>query len=374
LVLAAIAATPLVAHADKTWKAAVTSGGWTVPSNWNEGAIPLNTDNVFIVHADATSRSISYVGSYSSNLRLDVDNSGSGTNTLAISAGFSLTLGTENIGLNGRGVFNQSAGTHTVTDTMVLGSNPSAVGSYNLSANGNLVFSGTSGSSKILRIGWNGTGLFTQSGGDHEHGPHHFNADWRFSRVRRFVQHERGRSERAQHARWEYGRGDVFTVGRNLVIYRSWISCGQCWRQRRCILDQRRRIVGGDRRDGRGQYARRGSRRDTFRLQWDSFGEWSAAGVERGRSSPGGNAGGPERWVAERWIALHQRQPIAPSTGTGGTLAVTNSPLWFQGDGPTGDLDHAQQRQGALGDPGGVGRGRRIRDVRTNRGYAHVER
>ncbi|MGP8050774.1 MAG: autotransporter domain-containing protein [Desulfobaccales bacterium] len=82
----------------------------------------------------------------------------SGTYNLS---GGSLSADFEAIGVNGTGAFIQTGGTHTVSDILILGDSPGASGTYNLSGTGSLSVTGAGGET----IGNSGTGTFTQTGG-----------------------------------------------------------------------------------------------------------------------------------------------------------------------------------------------------------------
>jgi fibronectin-binding autotransporter adhesin len=73
----------------------------------------------------------------------------------------------EDIGYNGVGVFNQSGGTNTVTSngSLTLGSNRGSTGTYNLSGSGQLTVGTGSSPSANEYIGYLGNGEFNQSGG-----------------------------------------------------------------------------------------------------------------------------------------------------------------------------------------------------------------
>jgi len=98
------------------------------------------------------------------NLTLGENSSGSGVYTLS---GGSLLAEKTTIGKSGSGIFNQSGGDHyalkfdgaTITGGLTLGEDFASEGTYNLSG-GNL-------DSYITFVGYNGTGVFNQTGGVH---------------------------------------------------------------------------------------------------------------------------------------------------------------------------------------------------------------
>jgi len=72
----------------------------------------------------------------------------------------SLSVGDhEHIGLAGKGTFTQGAGTHTIGGDLVLGNDKTGEGTFNLSG-------GTVSVASSVYVGWDGLGLFNQSGGD----------------------------------------------------------------------------------------------------------------------------------------------------------------------------------------------------------------
>jgi hypothetical protein len=84
----------------------------------------------------------------------------SGTGTYSLSGTGSVSVAKfEAVGVDGRGTFTQSAGTHSVGTNLYLGMNATGNGSYTLSNTGNLFVNGRE------EIGSYGTGVFNQGGG-----------------------------------------------------------------------------------------------------------------------------------------------------------------------------------------------------------------
>jgi hypothetical protein len=81
--------------------------------------------------------------------------------TYTLSGTGSLSVGNERIGQNGVGTFSQSGGSHTVANDLIMGNGSSGNGTYDLSGSGTL----STGQNEI--IGGFGAGTFTQTGGSH---------------------------------------------------------------------------------------------------------------------------------------------------------------------------------------------------------------
>lgn len=83
--------------------------------------------------------------------------------TYILRGGTLLSSAWEYVGYNGTGIFNHSAGTNTlnVPNFLFIGYGPGAKGTYNLSGTGALT------ANYEEDIGYNGTGIFNQSGGTH---------------------------------------------------------------------------------------------------------------------------------------------------------------------------------------------------------------
>jgi filamentous hemagglutinin len=154
--------------ATESWTA--DSGDWATAANWNSGAgpVPGAGDTALIDDDDNTSRTVTY--NYTGHVTLDsvtVDNDGPmGINTLSMtSTGTSLSAHNEYFGdsgtstLPGFGVMNQSLGTNTVTETLFLGMGADDEGTYSLSGTGTLT------TTNQQQIGYNGRGIVEQSAG-----------------------------------------------------------------------------------------------------------------------------------------------------------------------------------------------------------------
>src|SRR3954471_2476861 len=116
----------MVATAARFWKNSVPSpGSWGNGFNWsatsatgldNAGA-PVANDTVNIKPTDGANHTVTYdVGSPLTLTQLNVDLTGAGATTTTFSMSTStnnLTSSNEWIGINGRGTFNQGAGTNT---------------------------------------------------------------------------------------------------------------------------------------------------------------------------------------------------------------------------------------------------------------------
>jgi fibronectin-binding autotransporter adhesin len=151
--------------ADDTWTDG--TGNWNTPGNWSAG-VPGNGGAVDIINTNGVSRTVTYnyTGAAVSLGDLFIDLTGGGSsaaNTLSMSGNNLTSVGTEVIGVNGAGVFNQSGGTNTTTSSNVisilLAQNTGSVGAYTLSGSGVIAASGSED------IGYGGTGSFNQSGG-----------------------------------------------------------------------------------------------------------------------------------------------------------------------------------------------------------------
>ena len=96
-----------------------------------------------------------------SGIALGTNAGSNGTYTL--SGGMIESGGIENIGVSGTGTFNQTGGVNGVYSgqAILLGYNAGATGTYNLSGTGILF------STHDIYIGYGGTGIFNQSGGTH---------------------------------------------------------------------------------------------------------------------------------------------------------------------------------------------------------------
>src|SRR5205085_3865864 len=84
--------------------------------------------------------------------------------TVNLSAGTLSVIGSDRIGSDGAGTFNQSGGTHTANALYIAygrnGTNPASVGSYNLSNGATLNIATTE------YVGFVGSGVLNQTGGN----------------------------------------------------------------------------------------------------------------------------------------------------------------------------------------------------------------
>jgi hypothetical protein len=167
---------------DIVWNTDFSSGNWNVPSNWynvsNVGTnrVPVGDDHA-LLYTDNRNITVTYnsinpsfnllnLGAPSSDSNLPY----SGTMTLNITGGTFQTTGDQDtVGGEGRGTINQTGGVYITAGpsgdgskgTLVLGSNTSGIGIYNLSGTGSLSVA------NFEMVGANGTGTFTQSAGSH---------------------------------------------------------------------------------------------------------------------------------------------------------------------------------------------------------------
>jgi hypothetical protein len=141
----------------KNW--ATGDGNWSVNANWSPASVPTDTDNVSIVFADGTTRTVTYDYAGQASLgtvTIDLTGAGGNSSTLAI-PGHTLTDGSGTVGDNGRGTVNQSGGLYN-SSNLVIGNHTAAVGNFNLSG-------GTLNALIEETVGNDGTGVLTQTGG-----------------------------------------------------------------------------------------------------------------------------------------------------------------------------------------------------------------
>lgn len=179
----AFISTPVQAE-DILWDPNIPSGNWNVQSNWYNGSggtnrIPTDTDHA-LLYTDNRNITVTYD---STNPAFELLNLGaptsvqnmpySGTMTLNINGGTFQTTGDQDtVGGEGRGTINQTGGVYITAGpngdgskgTLVVGSNTSGIGIYNLSGTGILSVA------NFEMVGANGTGTFTQSAGTHSVG------------------------------------------------------------------------------------------------------------------------------------------------------------------------------------------------------------
>jgi hypothetical protein len=157
---------PVLAATTDNWTDG--TGNWSTAANWTNTSsghtVPAAGDTVNIVDSDGVSRTITYnyTGAAITLGTVTIDltgGTGAATNTLSMSAN-NLTAALEIVGANGAGAFTQSGGANSVTgtDSLAIGLQSAAVGTYTLSG-GSLAISGN------FFVGDLGTGTFTQTAG-----------------------------------------------------------------------------------------------------------------------------------------------------------------------------------------------------------------
>lgn len=161
---------PTSLAADDLW--IVAPGGdpyWATSGNWSLGYQPGGTgatDNAILELSPTASSDATVIYNSQNNPTLGtvtVDGGNGYSLELEQSQG-SLTSITQYIGYNGNGIYSQSGGTNTIGITLgqgnlYLGYNTGSSGTYNLSGTGQLT------TTQAEYIGYNGTGTFTQTGG-----------------------------------------------------------------------------------------------------------------------------------------------------------------------------------------------------------------
>ncbi len=221
-----LAAASQVARATTVTYFGPDNGVWSAPANWNPAAVPAINDDVFLgshnlaindlhvtfnetvatgynsvtlnstgiggfmivnqtsstsklltstlnigttVISNTWNQSAGTVSFFTMNLGVNAASTGnsynlSGTGSITHGA-FVGSTSSENIGVSGAGVFNQTGGTHDGNGgNLTLGVNVGSSGTYNLSA-------GTLSGFNSLKIAQSGAGLFTQTGGAISSGP-----------------------------------------------------------------------------------------------------------------------------------------------------------------------------------------------------------
>ncbi len=143
-----------------TWGASLTwgvsSGDWSIASNWSGMVLPGTSDTAYIASGRTTT--ITQFGTTSGTLSLG--SSGAGSGSVLMTAGGLSTTNYEYIGDSGIGSFTQMGGTNWISmyGFLYLGNTPSGSGAYTLGGNGLL-------STTNQNIGYYGAGNFTQTGG-----------------------------------------------------------------------------------------------------------------------------------------------------------------------------------------------------------------
>ena len=163
---------------DIVWNLGISSGDWNNASSWINASggsqrVPAGSDHGLLL-TDNSSRTVYYNSTGPAFELLNIgapsgipDSPYSGTMTLNITGGAFRTTGAQDtVGGTGRGVVNHTGGSY-ITDgstvssggTLVIGSETTGIGTYNLSGTGSLSSTG------FQMVGGNGTGTFTQSAG-----------------------------------------------------------------------------------------------------------------------------------------------------------------------------------------------------------------
>jgi hypothetical protein len=139
-----------------------TNGDWGEAANWDPATVPLGPDHALLKSDDATSRTVSYAATNPAFELMSIDALGSGTMTLAISAGTLQTTGPQDtIGTDGRGAVTQTGGTYQNNSLLLAAALPASSGSYTLAGSGTLAVT------NFEAVGANGQGSFTQTAGSH---------------------------------------------------------------------------------------------------------------------------------------------------------------------------------------------------------------
>jgi hypothetical protein len=153
-------------------------GNWSVPGNWSPGNVPGAGDDVDITFTDGVNRTVNYDYTGApvtlNSLTVNLTNSiGTSSSVLSMSANalsaVNEYIGDSGSGGGGVGAFDQSGGINTVTAYgLYLGYNSTDTGSYTLSGTGLLVAGQTDFGQEF--VGYNGAGVFNQSGGTNSAG------------------------------------------------------------------------------------------------------------------------------------------------------------------------------------------------------------
>jgi hypothetical protein len=166
-VLLALLAQPAMAATTWTWDGPTTNNNWNNPQNWLSGAlhgVPAAGD-IAILNSGTGSGSKTATYNLTPNpgvlQEIDVQNSATDHGTFTINqSSYALSAINESIGIYGNGVYNQSGGTNTITNTLALGVISGSSGTYNKSG-------GTfSAGAIVLGNGTGSTGTFKQSSGN----------------------------------------------------------------------------------------------------------------------------------------------------------------------------------------------------------------
>jgi hypothetical protein len=148
--LMVLLASPALA-ADITWDGPTTNNWWSNKSNWDTDTVPEAGDNAFLTNGTTAT-----VNATSPPLLNSVIVDGNFTATQTYYPSGNLSASAETIGLNGVGVYNQYAGSNSVTNDLILGLNAQGIGTYNQTG-------GSLSVGNFLIVGQAGQGYFNQS-------------------------------------------------------------------------------------------------------------------------------------------------------------------------------------------------------------------
>src|SRR2546421_5342708 len=169
LAIAALAV-PLPAFATFRNYVGPDGGNWSNSANWSPigAGIPVNGDDVWIAPT-AGDRNVNFDVNYASPGLNDFNLDGQNFSTAILTQnGNTLVVNLqEEYGVNsgGRGRYIQQGGTHTSNGQLILGLTSGTSGTYELSGAAVLNVNATSAST--LTVGGAGSGIFTQTGGNH---------------------------------------------------------------------------------------------------------------------------------------------------------------------------------------------------------------
>jgi hypothetical protein len=161
---AALLATALISSASAasvTYTGTAAQGKWTVASNWTPTTVPVMGDDVFVIQSGSRGITIDLNQAYSGASGLAsllVNASGPGTLTLNSSKTL-VVSGDQIIGSEGKGAFNQNAGSHAAGQ-LVLGA------SFNTDLGTYVLKKGSLSVETNFILGAEGQGVFTQRKGN----------------------------------------------------------------------------------------------------------------------------------------------------------------------------------------------------------------
>lgn len=143
-------------------------GSWSVDANWSPAGVPGAGASVTFQNSSAIDRTLNYdYGGEAltlGTLTIDQTSATGNINTFSM-PGNALSAYTEYLGKAGRGVFDQTGGTHTVLGVLELGINVyapghlPAVGTYSMNGTATLI-------AARVAVGFGGTGVFNLNGGN----------------------------------------------------------------------------------------------------------------------------------------------------------------------------------------------------------------